>query len=216
MRFFDRTYRFAEPDISAFVRALFAEFQIDDRILSAPDGQNPAKFVASVAEAYSLTPREIKRAFDVLRSAITIWPHPVPIELLLLLPAVVAQCRGDVGTLTSLSKLTGFKLPPRAGEVVIEFEKYRDREGRAERVSLAQLFEAFMSFVVTPLSDVSDRERGRGYREWMAERFTKEFRIMHGNRRTSKSEPRSVCRDYVELVRAVGRLSPNSGESQPG
>jgi hypothetical protein len=215
LRFFDRTYRFAEPNVVDFVRALFAEFQIDNQMLSAPDRKDPVSFFATVAESYSLSPREIKRSFDIMRSSITIWPYPVKIELLLLLPIVVAQCRGDVSALTSLSKLSSTNMPNRASEIVLEFASYRDRDGRADKVSLSQLFETFLELARTPLSDIHDREHSRGYRSWLAERFVEEFGAMHGFRRTSPNAPRSVCRDYVELVRSVGRLSPepNAGSA---
>lgn len=209
LRFFDRTYRFAKPNVTDFVRSLFAEHGVDVSKLSSPDMDDHADFFTRMAVMYQLSPREIKRCFDIMRSALTNWQHAVRIELLLLLPVVVAQCRGDLDELANLSKMQSQFLAasPSANAMELTFQKFKPRGQRVEPVKLAALWTYFSEVSRRPLHDISSLNRADGYRDWVQERFKEEFRLLHNNTYDSSNPPRTVCRQYVELVRSVGRLS---------
>ncbi len=105
LRFFDRTYTFAEPDRLRFIDKLFSTHAIPDELLSSPPDDNHRHFFKRLADSFGLSLRDIEQCFDFLRNFATLWPPRKPtIELLYLLPLIFASQQRDHALLRSLTE----------------------------------------------------------------------------------------------------------------
>lgn len=211
LRFFDRTYRFAIPVTRQFIQAQFDAFAIPTDLLSSPPRNNHLAYFSGVVEAANLSPREIKRCFDLFRSAITMWPYKekkAQIELAYLLPLIVAYCRGNTSLFDSLSKFKTDELRREWGgsNVILPY----DEPGRDQAHGIG-IFEATEKLLERANDDLRDavnvQRRPSGAYGWVYDRHMHELQTIHG-RSSSRTNWRSELRIYPELVRSVGRLTP--------
>src|SRR5690606_22631130 len=79
-RFFDRTYKFPQPNIGEIVAVEAADIDFDRTRCPVPSS---IEFLSTVFEAYGITPRETLRVIDIIRSAVAAWPYRVPLDLVL-------------------------------------------------------------------------------------------------------------------------------------
>jgi hypothetical protein len=213
LRFFDRTYRFATPELGQFVAQLFERHAVNEEKLSSPPTLKAPQFVALVSRSFGLTLRDVERCHDVLRSAITMWPHRVKLELLYLYPLIVASVRGDDGLFQELSNM---KPPERFKRAMVNpqglrFAIYPATYGAVNEsfVSLVELLDQYFALGRRTLPEIGSSGRTNDFRDWVVARFRDEFAILHSNMYNTGNPPLSVCGEYSELVRSVGRLSAN-------
>lgn len=97
LRFFNRTYTFAEPEIEPFVKSLFLQYQTAEDALSFPPDITAVKFFTQISRGFKLNLREVERCHDVMRSAITVWhsARGPKLHAIYLLPLIIAYCRRD-------------------------------------------------------------------------------------------------------------------------
>ncbi len=211
LRFFDRTYRFAQPDAKEFIAAQFSAFEIDDSTLSSPVENNHAAYFAAVVRASRLSLREIERCIDVLRSTITVWPYKhrgARLELAYLLPLIVASCRGDRLLFDALASCNPTELDKRwrTSEVLLPLP-FTGRD-KPTAFHIAEATRHLLERANTRLTEIVNAEKvPEGVRGWVYERYLDELRTIRSGTTISSWDGKSVIRTYPELVRSVGRLS---------
>jgi hypothetical protein len=211
LRFFDRTYRFKKPDTQQFIAAQIEYFNLPVRLLSSPPENDHAAYFAGVARAFDLSPRDIERTFDVLRSAITMWPYvdrQAFIELSYLLPLIVAHVRGDHKLFDSLAKCDSTILQKQwAGSDVV----FQLRHPLSESYRSMALLEGTTKLLEPARRKIIDivrmERRPEGAAGWAHERFLEEMQRIHSGRPATFLGGRTVLWQYPELVRTVGQLS---------
>jgi len=207
LRFFNRTYRFATPSKDEYIRFLFTTHEIPTDRLSSPLEDNHVEFFGKVADLFNLTLREIETCFDILRSVVTDWRWSarLKIELVILLPLIIFHCRGEIEKFRRLAALVPTDLPKTSSPSI----KYRYRAGREVSdgsIGVSQLIEEFANSARIALPDIRPNDVERPPQEWVKRRFMEEFAIVHSNSWRHPG-PHSVCAQYGEIVRAVGRLT---------
>lgn len=208
LRFFDRTYRFAVPEQDRYVAHLLKQHNIANELLSSPPRNDHVGFVTAVAASHNLSLRDLERCLDVLHSAVTIWPHAVPLQLIYILPLVVAHCRGEIDEFESLARLDA--LPERERrlrrDAGIEF-----KEGpQTETIACTVLLNKMLRLAQKPIPEIRRSGNPNFSDLWLQEQFTREFSTLHGNSYSGVG-PRSVMLGYAELVRQVSRLTKVEG-----
>lgn len=211
LRFFNRTYRFAEPAKANYIQFLFATYEIPADRLSSPLEDKHIEFFVQIAELFKLTLREIDSCFDMLRSVVTNWrwPHQLKIELALLLPLIAFYTRGNMEQFRRLASLTPTDLP-KTSVPGIRYHHRFDRGIQEKSIGVSSLIEEFVNFARTPLPEIRMDGTEQRPQEWIRRRLLGEYSIVHRNTFGSGRGPRSVCAEYGEIVRAVGRLTIDS------
>jgi hypothetical protein len=151
LRFFDRSYHFEEPSLEAFSRSLFERFgSVNDR-LSSPFNGKHEEFFSSVIRYFGLSLRDAEQCFDYLCTVATIWPHKVRIELIFLLPLIVAYQHGDEELRTSLESFSRSSLQDYLGKRASkDWEyKYSNRDDSFQTVRTATSFSELLAEVVS-------------------------------------------------------------------
>lgn len=217
-RFFDRTYAFGAPEPRAFVEHLFRRYQIDPEKLSSPPESPPSLFFTEAMNYFHLTLRDTEQCFDVLRTAITLWRYPVPLEMLYLIPLIVAHHHGDKDYFASLESLqpraTSLKFGSteasyRANPWTFDFGDTDDRR-KHKRIVFLDLLDRLASLASKPLPEIDDVSSPLRWERWIRDRFRFEFQKIHGNRYDPSAPPRSLLRIYPTLVRNAAKLSEPS------
>lgn len=207
-RFFNRTYRFAEPEKEDYIRFLFATNKLGADRLSSPFKDNHTEFFAKIAKWFGLTLRDIEQSFDILRSVNTNWPWAgqLKIELLLLLPLIVTYVRGPMQKFEELSALKAEVLS-KTNTPTISY-RYRTLDGPQEDIiSVGELLDEFINLARKPLTEIHLSGNERPPKAWMIYRFKEEFSVLHNSSWPTGAPPTSVYREYGELVRSLGRLT---------
>lgn len=213
LRFFDRTFMFADPTRDKFIDSLFSAHKFKADLLSSPPNNEHKKFFAGATSFYELSLRDCEQCFDVLRSIATIWPHKARIELLYLLPLIISHHKGDSKEFQRLARFeaaTGdhHKESERRGWDLI-FPKRDDfgrSTGAAETVTGMRLLDAMMRYSTQPLADIHRGEGTSSWDRWLRNRFGEEFSVIHGNMYAGIS-PRSILSKYPSLVIGAARLT---------
>lgn len=217
-RFFDRTYRFAEPDATSWIAHLFEVQGIDLKKLSSPFKDDHAAFVVAVARTFGLGLRDIERCFEMMRTATMLWKHPFKLQTLYLLPLIVAYVQGDDEWWSQLvsggiDQSVWNRVVKGKHELEIKYFGNADHSQKTSKHAISGLLQEFLNRAKKPLPNISRRD-DEGASEWIVETFREEFRLGHGNRHFTGREPMSAISEYPELVRSVARFErPQQVES---
>ncbi len=180
-RFFDSTYRFADPDLRPFAARLFARFSRLDA-LSSPPGFSPESTFVALVERCGLSLRDSAQYFEKLQNVITLWKHPSQAELVPLLTLLIAEfvdpdsisrCKaGDFKSLASLGKV--------GSERAVKFVYWSEqgdpfnRERKVEEVDILDLAVRIFERSQTDLVKIVRAQPGYGCNGWIQERFREE------------------------------------------
>ncbi|MDB5617458.1 P-loop NTPase fold protein [Tardiphaga sp.] len=212
-RFFNRTYHFEEATRKLFVEGLLTELPIDPTNLSLPPNTDLASYLTQAFDYFTLPLRDIEQAYDILRSFVTTWNQKCKIEIVPLLPIVIAHQQKSALPLDSnfgsgINQIARrFGGPKSPWRVTFNTGDFRSR---AEEVDGISLTNDFINHAVKPLSDLN-REVSVVYSRWVVQRLSDEFMLLHGNSHHSGSPPFSIVLRYPEMVRSAGRLSGRKG-----
>lgn len=218
-RFFDRSYMFDEPKIDQLVDALFAAHPTLDGVLSVPLNQRPRQFFAFSMQRHDLSIRDAEQCFDILRSFVSAWPHQpksgrlLPVEMLCLMPLIIAWQQGRSEEFDSLARLEANELRG-VGISYKEVMGLRDRDGRpipAEEIpEMSSAEKNLLSLLRQPLPKIVETvrtDRQPIFANWLRARFQEEMSVLHNNTWSSEQPPLSVMRQYPRLVRGISRLT---------
>ncbi|MGZ8364256.1 MAG: KAP family P-loop NTPase fold protein [Caulobacteraceae bacterium] len=205
LRFFHRHYRFEKRDLKSFTDYLFAANEIDLGKIATPWDTPPADLFVGAMQKYDLTLRDAEQCFDILRSAVTMWPHKVSIQLNVILPLIIHFQRHELNEFKSYFE--NRLAPPSASEWRV---KYPYQSGRGERTdkfyAVEQLNSSLLGRMNTPLPDIITMNSNDSVSAYVREIFSSEFQGLYGGSWHGEP-PRSVMNEYASLVRSVGRLA---------
>lgn len=206
LRFFHRHYRFEQRDLKAFTDYLFAANQIDVGKLSTPWNEPPTNIFVGAMKKYGVTLRDAEQCFDILRSAVTMWPHQVPIHLNLILPLIIHFQRHELDEMKAfISNQQG--RPDGTSEWSILAAVPTDRfHSEKKLLTVESLNYAVLGRLTTPLPKIMENQGNDPATRYAWDLFQSEFAIIHRNS-FQHPGPLSVISQYPALVRSVGRLA---------
>lgn len=155
---------------------------------------------------YSVTLRDAEQCFDILRSAVTMWPHEVPIHLNLILPLIIHFQRHELDEMkTFISNQQG--RPDGSSDWSILVNVPTDRfHSEKKLITVEAMNYAVLERIATPLPRILDNQPNDPANRYAWDLFQREFAIKHNNS-YQQPGPRSVINEYPRLVRSVGRLA---------
>jgi hypothetical protein len=206
LRFFDQTYHLPEPSLRNFVVSQFAE--VNDSKLSGDRNRTPAEFCADAFSVFGLNPRDVEQCVDVLKNCITVWSQKCPLELVVLLPLIVAQQQRIVPSYNAelRKELLGAIGKPVLSRWEVEFGVYQN--GQIVPVDGWKVFERAAQLAMGgSLPELVRNDRGHedeAARRLFENELTKRFPQGY----MTNALPHSLIKQYPDLVRSVGRLAP--------
>lgn len=206
VRFFDRTYRLPAAETGAYIKALIAESGLDTSVLSSPPDNDHAAFLAGMHSYFGMNLRELDRCFDVLRSAVTMWPpRPWKLQLIHLFPLIVLYCRDRRAQFTSLSRCQLASGDINALEKAGHRMRFQETDGygstnSSEPHSFSELLLSHQSLARTPLQQIFEHRSSDGPGRWLQQQYYDEYQH-------NRSARWSAVRRYGDLVRRVAPLS---------
>ncbi len=120
-RFFDRTYIFRAVSAKKRIEELCAA--IDERKIRVPD-DDMVEFIATGCTSYALDLRAIEQVLEMVEVTVSVWPHRLPLDMVLLFPLCVTFYRtGELDWVITRDGLphdwhSGITLINRAGDRV--------------------------------------------------------------------------------------------------
>lgn len=206
LRFFHRHYRFEQRDLKAFTDYLFAANQIDVDKLTTPWNEPPTNIFVGAMNKYGVTLRDAEQCFDILRSAVTMWPHQVPIHLNLILPLIIHFQRHELEEMKAF--ISNQQGPPDGpSEWSIMATLPRDRfHSEKKLLTIEALNYAVLGRLTTPLPTIMENQGSDTETKYARGLFQAEFAAIHNNS-FQHPGPLSVINEYPALVRSVGRLA---------
>ena len=207
-RFFDRTYEFDTPENSAFVAHMVSTLPVNGELLSLPPGQTLANTLGHIFAAYAVPPRDMLRAFDLIRTIASTWTYKAPIEVTALLPLIIARQEGlsgswdDPGTGERLSE--GSLSPD---PLVWNYHSRRQLSDKAV-FQIGSAFRVWQRSALKPLQESHRHETEDPIAAWVQRAFMDEFARAYGNTHSGTGHgPYSILRDYPSIIRKAGRFS---------
>lgn len=203
-RFFDRVYRFASPNLTAYFENRIANLAIDSEKLSCPYDNDATAFLIGLHKSMGLSLRESNRALEILSDLLAIWNYPFKVEMILMMPLIVLHIR---------SELESFRRLEEADQTIVEmvfkgvwnptgtFELFKTKDTADMRLLLISLLQLARMPLATIVAE-GHRQIGPA---WAQSRFRQEIedRALVGY----DGPLDSVIRKYPELVRTASRFS---------
>lgn len=90
-RFFDLTYKFDTPDISNYVDDLLARYPLNPSIFLLPHQVKLEDYIRTTFQQYDLSLRDIRQAYELLRTVASAWSSDKGIIMAALLPMIIAR-----------------------------------------------------------------------------------------------------------------------------
>lgn len=224
LRFFDRTYHLAEPSPNKLVAYRLSQTTISVAKLSAPGQfrEKPDHFIGAVFDDADLTPREIERCIDLLQDFVSLWEHDCKIQLLYLLPLIIAECRADTEFSRYLSNIKGHRgdlaRPAKKwnGSLFVIFPAVRgsriDETPTLERIPVLEFLMSYMG-VPRERIDQLDQVPGRARSDvWLIEQFLSELTARSPRRHGEAVY--SYSHEYSTRVRSVGQFGAAESDTK--
>ena len=187
--------------------ALFAQYQIDSSKLSSPPRNDHIAFFVHSMEHYDLTLRDAEQCFDILRTTLTIWKHSIEIELLYLLPLIVATQQSQSALFDSLASARQQEPTPQSRPTpVFVFDSGVSRS-EIVKIDYQNLMNNLLRSLATSLPDSAQARVGNGLQEWFRNRFMDEMQGLYQGKYNGNNPPYSIWRTYPDLVRNAARLT---------
>lgn len=206
-RFFDRTYQFDEPDVGELVDELLATMPINEALFSVPPDQTLAGTLVHVFNSYSTTPRDVHRAFDLLRTVASTWSYAMPIELTAILPLILAKQASLEGTWEDPATRDALKNPSSRVKALTWRYRGQKLEPETAKFLIANAMGYWLSHYDRSLPDVNRQSHGDPIGDWVLSRLQAEWAKAHKNIHGNDGGPHSILRDYPGIIRKAGRFS---------
>ena len=210
------TYRPDEP-LTVWVNAI-ARYKLADHLrarsrreaLQEPLDDDDELFAVSDTQP-ALARRDVEQCLHILSNCVTAWRNRAKIELVVILPLILAQQRRITHSFSGsfkpeLDNQLGTK---NWGNVRVEFRSYRSRE-RSQGYDGWQVFDQLVStasasnLLDLPETDASTTPLVR----WAVDVFRSEVQLRFSGGINVHGRLYSVMLDYPKLVRSAGRLTP--------
>lgn len=195
-RFFDRSYEFEEPKLRALVAAT-ADWLDDRRIWASPQVK-PLDYLTTGAEFFCLTPRDVERVLDLMRTVLTVWNRRFRLQLFFLFPLAVAAQRNMLSNdLNDQLSQNLERSAVRNGSWILNGH---DSNGRHSKTTGMEIFKAFVSAANKPVGAFLDQQGARSFPSECA------YQAVYEEAQTGSHQQMSFLRQYPALLKTAGRL----------
>ncbi|GLS00573.1 hypothetical protein GCM10007859_05800 [Brevundimonas denitrificans] len=205
LRFFHRHYRFERRDLGAFSDYLFALNEIDQSKLATPLETSPSAIFVGAMISYDVTLRDAEQIFDILRSCVTMWSYPIPIQLNIILPLIIHHHRrqfADMGAyMDSRQRANTPKSPWNVNAQYLDGGRMRKGDVGVQNLNDSVLKKLSNTIVSSLNSTTNDYKSS-----YVSSIFGQELQVLHKSRHHGDG-PKSVILEYPDLVQSVGRLA---------
>ena len=212
LRFFHRHYRFEPADLTAFAEYAFTSNRIDVLKLAQPLSASPAEVFVGAMKAYDLTLRDAHQCFDLLKSAVTLWPHKTPLQLTVILPLIIHFQRHELDKMKSFFDGADTAIYPR--EWGFPYEERNRHQVRRRMVATSRINQALLAQRNTPIEKIIRGTPNGVVPSYAYEVIARELQQVHNGRIDNST--RSVLSEYPGLVRSVGRFAPPQVDADLG
>ena len=228
-RFFDRRYSFKKPDPSRYVEHLYKLRDIDESKFSSPfqnyvqKGENPhLSFLQCTFRAFHLELRDIEQCFELFENVVAVWPYKAKIELLVMIPIIIAYHRKDSSN--DFFEFSALRFPEEMFEKIDwyfeydlpEFKRFASRSyTQKEKINLSSLMKDVTVGWTKSLHDIiyqGDPSNHKQY--WIKQVFQSESHEEQYNI-SSVSDIRSIIDTYPELISSSGQLAKFETDESP-
>jgi hypothetical protein len=205
-RFFSRRYRLSRPSVLALAEELFNDIGVQTSQFAYPefryDGQigyhTAAKLVATVLAAWKVNPRQIYAVMDCIRLFASSWRFKAPIELVLLLNAIVNFVSGRPERWQH-----GI---PEYGEAIFKIWDTSKANPTLTAFTANQLVEVYIRSINVPLREFGNRAELSQPVAYVHNQLQREFMLEHQSRQTTGQNSVSIIGSYGERVERVSRF----------
>lgn len=210
-RFFDRKYVFEKQSMSRYVQYLFEIHAIDTKKLAVPHQSEtaPAYFLKHM-EAAKLSLRDADQCMDLLRNVATVWDMPLPLQLIYLLPLIIAHHTGRSSWFTALT--SGPHTPESVGGSTFNWKYTLPSYGRMDERQNDNLLTTLLRFSNSFLWETVHNEDKGADIVYARDILREEFNVLAElnqtlNLQRNMRQVKSTLLMYPSLVRSAGRLS---------
>lgn len=206
-RFFDRTYEFDQPDVADFVEHMVFTQPIDEGLMSVPPGQSLVSTLAHMFAAYEVNPREMSRAYDMLRTISSTWESKAKVEVTAMVPLIIARQEGLSGEWAD--RETNDRLTKRYSRVEPLVWNYHSRQRMNDRAEfqIGLAMPTWFNLARQQLPNVGREMNEDPVVSWIQRGLLDEFSQAHGSiHHPGAKGPFSIVRDYPALIRKAGRF----------
>lgn len=210
-RFFDRTYRFASPRPIAIVEEQFVVQGIDEgRLIGLPE-ISKYELISCIFEMFRLTIRDIVQCMDILCNFVTLWRYDFPIQILHVVPLIVAHQQGDSELFDRFENCSSDINVFISQNFLLQNWHYKFQAQDQHRsivnhnYMLPDIYRAFYVFASSPLRDAMNLSPN-GLNGILAHMFKTEFVKTRGAE-FSELGGYSAIRLYPKMILGAGRFS---------
>lgn len=210
-RFFDRKYVFEKPSLGRYVHYLFEVHAIDIKKLATPEQRETApSYFLKHMEAAKLSLRDADQCMDLLRNVATVWDEPFPLQLIYLLPLIIAHHTDRKKWFDALS--TGPHTPENVGGFTFNWKYALFSHGRREDHANDNLLTTLLRHCKSSLWETVDAEANSPDVSYVREIFREELSYYaHVNQTQNLQRNMRLIKSaillYPSLVRSAGRLA---------
>ncbi len=209
-RFFDYTYTFDEPELADFVNYQFKLHGLPAENYSSPNITHQ-ELVLGAFRTFGLGLRDVEQCIDILRTVTTHWPYPTKIELVPLLPFIIAHQQSNT-ILFEFLKARGSRqeldrMVKSPAALMLEFHQGHPPRGPTmENFSFTSVVRKFLSAVDQSKNYIL-KEHKKGVDAWIARRLHDEVSTFKNCPKFRELSGSSQITTYPTLVRSAGRIS---------
>ncbi len=220
-RFFDRRYSFKKPETDLYVEHLYKLRDMDQSKFSSPfqnyvkSDENPhLGFLQCAFRAFHLELRDIDQCFELFENVVTIWPYNAKIELLIMIPIIIAYHKIDSSN--DFSEFSALKFPEGMFEKIDWYTEYdlpefkqfaSPRYTQKEKINLSSLMRDATVGWTKNLHDIIYQDDASNHKQrWVKQIFQSESHEEQYNTSTTNSI-KSIIGTYPELISSAGRLA---------
>jgi hypothetical protein len=203
LRFFDRTYSFRDVPIADFVRVLFGTHGIKPETYQLPEIE-PIFLSVAYFQSVGLSLRDIEQCFEIFSTIHHLWTEPVPLQLPLLWPLIIAHHKGRRDAFNFLSgepiKFALNEFLSRSQMLANPVTGYDSRsQPMRDKITEIDLTLGFLQGLHMPLSSLV--EDGGTSSRIARDYFRKEMNARFPGGYRSDAPPTSILRLYPDYVR---------------
>lgn len=209
-RFFNRTYIFARVPRTHFVAHLMTNSPLDEAKISLPPNTELPEFISQCFDFFGLPLRDIEQSYEILRTVITAWTSRARLELVVLLPLIIAfQQKFTIELNGKFSEQMSTLASINSGSKDGWHAKFYNQRFNQEPdiVSCQKIANEFGARMNQTLDQI-DHDGTTSYARWVANQLGDEFARAHNNGWTRGSPPKSIILGYPDLIKSAGRLVP--------
>lgn len=214
-RFFDRTYRFREPDRSDFIDYLLDRYGIETENTPVPPQFSVAQFSLAYFDTFELSLRDIEQCFDVFATFRSIW-RGHDIQLGYLWPLIILNHLDKREEYRSVSQISGPLDPKKHVNVNIFSERVIHRASgnvSINHLGTIDLLNEYIRMNREDLPRATQQQGENAARDWVISQLRSEIQSLHRGQVTWEPKMYSVMREYSKYVELAVQFEMPAAET---